>query len=156
MDLSLSHRYKNFDVLHASVAPVVTKTGLCMRLTLWIARRPCADAAIAMLPPLPPLCHHLQCQCSATLPPHCLLPATAAAALPPLPHCCRAAFIALPLPLLLSCLSTHNEVNEWVFIKPMNQYNNQQKTMFQYNSQQNDGLMNGHSLNTMTPYNNQQ
>jgi hypothetical protein len=38
----------------------------------------------------------------------------------------------------------------------MTQYNNQHKTMFQYNSQQNDGLINGHSLNTMTPYNNQQ
>ncbi len=37
MDLSSSHRYDNFDVLHALVAPVVTKTGLCVRLTLRIA-----------------------------------------------------------------------------------------------------------------------
>jgi hypothetical protein len=73
-----------------------------------------------------------------------------------LPRCCRAASDALPPPLPLSCLSTHNKVNEWAFIKPMTQYNNQQKTMFQYNNQQNDGLMNGHSLNTLTPYNNQQ
>jgi hypothetical protein len=28
--------------------------------------------------------------------------------------------------------------------------------MIQYNNQQNNGLMNGHSLKTMTPYNNQQ
>jgi hypothetical protein len=38
----------------------------------------------------------------------------------------------------------------------MTQYNNQQKNMIQDNNQQNDGLMNGHSLKTMTPYNNQQ
>jgi hypothetical protein len=38
----------------------------------------------------------------------------------------------------------------------MTQYKTQQKTVFQYNNQQNDGLINGHSLNTMTPYNNQQ
>jgi hypothetical protein len=82
--------------------------------------------------------------------------ATAAAALPPLPRCCHAASVALPLLLPLSCLSTHNKVNEWAFIKPMTQYNNQQKTMFQYNNQQNNGLMNEHSLNTMTPYNKQQ
>jgi hypothetical protein len=56
--------------------------------------------------------------------------ATATTALPLLPHCCHAASIALPLPLLLSCLSTHNKVNEWAFINPMTQYNNQQKTMF--------------------------
>jgi hypothetical protein len=82
--------------------------------------------------------------------------ATAAAALPPLLRCCRTASVALTPPLPLSCLSAHNKVNEWAFIKPMTQYNNQQKTMFQYNNQQKDGLMNGHSLNTMTPYNNQQ
>jgi hypothetical protein len=82
--------------------------------------------------------------------------ATAASALPRYLRCCRAASIALPLPLPLSCLSTHDKVNEWAFIKPMTLYNNQQKTMFQYNNQQNDGLMNGHSLNTMTPYSNQQ
>jgi hypothetical protein len=38
----------------------------------------------------------------------------------------------------------------------MTQYNNQQKNMIQYNNQLNDGLMNGHSLKTMTPCNNQQ
>jgi hypothetical protein len=81
---------------------------------------------------------------------------TAATALPLLPHCCRAASVTLPPPLLLSCISTHNKVNEWAFINPMAQYYNQQKTMFQCNNQQNNGLMNGHSLNTMTPYNNQQ
>ncbi len=37
MDLSSSHPYKNFDVSQASVAPVVTKTGLCVRVTLRIA-----------------------------------------------------------------------------------------------------------------------
>jgi hypothetical protein len=36
MDSSLSHPYKNSDVLHASVAPVVTETGLCVRVTLRI------------------------------------------------------------------------------------------------------------------------
>jgi hypothetical protein len=76
-------------------------------------------------------------------------------ALLPLLRCCRAASIALPLPLLLTCLCTHNKVNEWSFIKPMTQYSNHQKTMFQYNKQQNNGLVNGHSLKTMTPYNNQ-
>jgi hypothetical protein len=40
--------------------------------------------------------------------------------------------------------------NELAVIKTMTQYNNQQKTMTQYNNQQNNGLMNGHSLKTMT------
>jgi hypothetical protein len=60
--------------------------------------------------------------------------ATTAAALPLLLHCCRADSVALPPPLPLSCLSTNDKVNEWAFIKPMTQYNNQQKTMFQYNN----------------------
>ncbi len=38
----------------------------------------------------------------------------------------------------------------------MTQYNNQQKIVIQYNNQQNNGLMNGHSLKTMTLCNNQQ
>jgi hypothetical protein len=37
MNLSLSHPYKNSDVSHASVAPVVTETGLWVRVTLRIA-----------------------------------------------------------------------------------------------------------------------
>jgi hypothetical protein len=119
-----------------------------------------------MLPPPPLLCRRLHRRCPAALPPRCLLPAVMPPPLPPPPLlCCRchAASVTLPPPLPLSCLSTHNEVNEWAFIKPMTQYNNQQNTMFQYNNQQNtmfqynnqrnDGLMNGHSLNTMTSYN---
>jgi hypothetical protein len=38
--------------------------------------------------------------------------ATTAAALPPLPRCCCTASVALPLLLPLSCLSTHNKVND--------------------------------------------
>jgi hypothetical protein len=82
--------------------------------------------------------------------------ATAAAALPPLPRCCCAASVALPPHLPLSCLSTHNEVNEWAFIKPMTQYNN--KKNYVSIQQSTKRWINEWAFikYTMTSYNNQQ
>ncbi len=95
MDSSSSHPYKYFDVLHASVAPVVTETGLRVRVTLRIARAASAAAT------LPPSCCRRRCRTAAVIPAAKLL-------LPPLPPCCRchcrchhcrhSAAAALPLP----------------------------------------------------------
>ncbi len=84
---------QNFDVSHASVAPVVTETGLCVRVTLRIAGS--AAAAANLLPP------SYRCRCrraAAKLPAAAAV--AAAAALPPSCRCCRRAAAATAVAVL--------------------------------------------------------